>query len=123
MSSSTELLKRRADLTSMSLYTVVKAREDGEKAWKEVADVINVSASGAGFYLPRACTVGTLVSLMLPLPGHLRCYDHDKDLYRVLGLVQHCQPLTREGSSGYHVGVAFVGKHAPESYKENPSQN
>ena len=120
MSSSTELLKRRADLTSMSLYTVVKAREDGEKAWKEVADVVNVSASGAGFYLARPCTVGTLVSLMLPLPAHLRCYDHDKELYRVWGLVQHCYEVPNETGTGYQVGVAFVGKDAPASYKKDP---
>ena len=45
MSASTELLKGRADLTSMSLYTVVKVKEDADNFWKEVADVISISAS------------------------------------------------------------------------------
>ena len=67
MLASTELPKSPADLTSMSLYTVVKVKNDAGNSWKEVADVISVSTSGAGFLLPRECEVGRLVSLMLPL--------------------------------------------------------
>jgi len=120
MSASTELTKRPAELTSTSLYTVVKVKEDKENSWKEVADVISISTSGAGFFLPRPCEVGRLVSLMMPLPPHLRCYDHDKDLYRVWGLVQHCYKASEEDKNGYQVGVAFVGKNAPESYSIDP---
>lgn len=120
MSSSTELLKQRAEITSMSLYTVVKVKEDGEKAWKEVADIISVSATGAGFFLARACEVGRLVNLMMPLPAHLRAYDHDKELYRVWGLVQHCYEASNEGGKGFQVGVAFVGKESPASYRQDP---
>lgn len=121
MSASTELLKRRADLTSMSLYTVVKVKEDAENFWKEVADVISVSASGAGFLLSRPCEVGRLVSLMMPMPPHLRCYDHDKELYRVWGLVQHCNEVKNGEEEGFQVGVAFVGRTAPESYGVDPA--
>ncbi len=123
MSAIIELEKRRSDLTSMSLYTVVKGKESGDSFWKEVADIVSVSASGAGFYIQRECHVGTIVSLMLPLAPHLRCYDHDKELYRVWGLVQHCQPLSGEEAVGYHVGVAFIGKEAPETYRDDPAQN
>jgi hypothetical protein len=122
MSASTEVLKRKADLSAMSLHAVIKARDSEDSAWKEVADVASVSATGAGFYIQRECQVGTILSLMLPLSPHLRCYDHDKELYRVWGLVQHCQPLSGEEAVGYHVGVAFIGKNSPESYSENPSQ-
>ena len=59
----------------------------------------------------------------MPMPRHLRCYDRDKELYRVWGLVQHCSQLSGDGNSGYHVGVAFVGKKSPASYAENPLQS
>jgi len=120
MSASTELLKRRADLTSATMHIVVKVKEDDDSSWKEVADVISVSSSGAGFYLPRPCEVGQLISLLMPLPDELRCYDHDKELYRVFGLVQHCYEGTGDDSNGYQIGVAFVGKVPPASYLENP---
>lgn len=124
MSFRTEPIKRAADLTSTSIYTVVKAKENsGDNFWKEVADIVSVSASGAGFYLQRECRIGTLVSMMVPLPPHLRCYDHDKDLYRVWGLVQHCHQLAGEDVTGYHVGVAFIGKNPPRSYNDDPSQS
>ncbi|MEP7212415.1 MAG: PilZ domain-containing protein [Acidobacteriota bacterium] len=105
----------------MSLYTVVKVKEDSSKEWKEVADIISVSASGAGFFLARPCEVGRLVNLMMPLPAHLRSYDHDKELYRVWGLVQHCYEVSNESGKGFQVGVAFVGKDSPASYKKDPN--
>ena len=106
----------------MSLNAVVKGIDPVEGEWKEIADVASVSATGSGIYIQRECQVGTLISMMLPLEPHLRCYDHEKELYRVWGLVQHCQPLSGEADAGYHVGVAFIGKHVPASYKENPEQ-
>jgi hypothetical protein len=121
MSVSTELLEETAS-EAETLYTVVKAKDE-TGSWKEVADIISISATGAGFYIQRECQVGTLVNLMLPLAPHLRAYDHDKELYRVWGLVQHNQPLSRDDGAGYHVGVAFIGKNVPESYREDPSQN
>ncbi len=123
MSASPDVLRTKAQVESLAMQAVVKGKETPDTTWKEVVEVASVSATGAGFFIARECQVGTIVAVMLPLPDELRCYDHDKDLYRVLGLVQHCQPLSGEGLSGYHVGVAFVGKHAPESYKENPKQN
>ncbi len=120
MSVCTELPRRKADLTSMSLYAVVKGKKKGEGLWKEAADLISVSATGASFKIGRPCEVGTLISMMIPLPAHLRCYDYDKELYGVWGLVQHCAP-TEEGAS-YHTGVAFIGKNPPASYRANPQQ-
>jgi hypothetical protein len=102
------------------MFSVVKAKEKRGEPWKEVADVLTVSATGAEFILPRDRKVGQLVALLLPLPAHLRCYDHDKDLYRVWGLVQHCTPLKKQDS--FHIGVAFVGKDPPRSYERDPSQ-
>lgn len=104
----------------MSMFSVVKAKEKDGATWKEVADVLTVSATGAEFLLPRECKVGRLVSLLLPLEAHLRCHDHEKELYRVWGLVQHCTPLRKQNS--FHLGVAFIGKEAPRSYDRDPSQ-
>ena len=104
----------------MSMFSVVKAKEKRGEAWKEIADVLTASATGAELVLPRECRVGQLISLLIPLPAHLRCYDHEKDLYRVWGLVQHCTPLKKQES--FHIGVAFVGKDAPRSYDRDPSQ-
>lgn len=108
---------------SLSLSAVVKARENKETFWKQTTELISISRSGAGFYVERRCEVGRLVSLMMPMPKHLRCYDTEKELYRVWGLVQHCSPVSGSDVSTFHVGVAFAGKHAPESYSENPLQS
>lgn len=107
----------------MSLYAVVKVKESRDNDWKEVTDLISVSASGAGFYLKNRCKVGNLVSLMMPLPQHQRSYDFEKELYSVWGLVQHCHQIAYDGETKYHVGVAFVGKDAPDSYSTDPNQN
>lgn len=118
-----EYLTERINPVSMSMYTVVKVKESGGSVGKEIADIISVSSSGAGFILKRRCSVGHLVSLTMPLPPHQRSYDHKKELYSVWGLVQHCHEVVAEGKTSYHVGVAFIGKHAPHSYDSNPDQN
>lgn len=115
-----ELPKEKAGLASMSLHAVVKAKDKDDQHWEEVADLISVSATGSTFNLPRACEPGTLVSLMAPLPVHMRCYDHDKEFYKVWGLVQHCESVTADEPFNYHIGVAFIGKTPPASYDSNP---
>lgn len=114
---------RRSDRISLSLSAVVKAKHSRDDFWKETTDLISISRSGAGFYLEKECQVGQLLSLLMPMPKQLRCYDYDKELYRVWGLVQHCSQVSGNADSGYHVGVAFVGKYSPASYKENPLQS
>jgi hypothetical protein len=103
-----------------SLFATVKGREGNEDVWKEDADVVSFSSSGAGFHIGKSCVPGQLLSLIIALPIHLRAYDHDKKLYKVWGLVQHCQQVSATGTSSYFVGVAFVGKTAPASYQKNP---
>jgi hypothetical protein len=124
MSARTELPKSAAGVRSLSLHAVVKGKKEGDRPWKEVADLLTFSSTGSSFNLRRQLQVGTLVSLMLPLPAHMRCYDFDKEFYRVWGLIQHCEPITasKEGKR-FHVGVAFIGKSCPESYNENPRQH
>jgi hypothetical protein len=118
-----EVTKTASKGEDITLLTVVKSKDPEGKPWKEVGDVLSYTAGGAGFFVERECKVGCLVSLMLALPVYLRCYDHEKELYRVWGLVQFCQPMKDGDREGFHVGVAFIGKRAPESYHENPDQS
>jgi hypothetical protein len=124
MSAAVKNEKRQGGRVSLSFSAVVKAREDKETFWKETTELVSISRSGAGFYLPRKCEVGRLVSLMMPMPKQLRFYDTDKELYRVWGLVQHCSPVASgDGTPEFHVGVAFIGRKSPPSYNENPLQS
>jgi hypothetical protein len=109
--------------TDAELKTIVQVKENNSEAWKEVTRVTTVSRNGAGFSLPRPVAVGRLVTLVLPLDPTLRAYDEDKELYPVLGLVQYCNKGIVDGVEIYHVGVGFVGKNMPESYKADPTQN
>ncbi len=117
-----ELIEDAVDVAPTIMHAVVKIRDENKKLWKETAEVISVSATGAGFYMIRECKAGRLVSMMVPVEPHLRFYDHNKELYRVWGVVQHCHRLTDE-DIGFHVGVAFIGREAPESYKSDPMQS
>lgn len=121
MSVRRQLPKMRADTTP--LHAVVKGKENGDRQWKEVSELIGFSATGASFNLPRECEPGTLVLLMLPIPPYLRFYDYDKEFYRVWGLVQHCEPIVPDRAAKFHVGVAFIGKNSPRSYKKDPDQH
>lgn len=124
MSFSTAVEKRQSRRVSISLSTLVKANESQDASWKEITDVTSVSMNGAGFHLRRECRVGQLLSLIIPMPQRLRCYDYEKQLYRVWGLVQHCSRVSGEDSADdYYVGVAFIGKDAPGGYDENPTQS
>ena len=119
----TELENRKVKRTQTELKTIVQVKESNEEAWKEVTKVTTVSRNGAGFNLTRECKVGRLVMLVLPLPVLLRAYDVDTELYPVVGLVQYCNPVNLDGEDLFHIGVAFVGKQIPESYKADPQQS
>jgi len=97
---------------------VIKARETSVKMWTESVDVISASHSGVGFYAQHECFVGQLISLLMPMPIELRRYDQDRKLYKIWGLVQHCNP--QKGIPGFHIGVAFTGSTAPFDYADNP---
>lgn len=105
------------------LKTIVQVKEGVEDAWKEVTKVLTVSKNGAGFTLTRPVLVGRLVTLVMPLDPELRAYDKKKEVYPVMAIVQYCNAATVDGEIRYHVGVGFVGKNVPESYKTDPRQN
>lgn len=123
MSVSTDILEERVRIEQTPLNAVVKGKDEDGENWKEVADVVSYSVTGCTFYLTRQCKTGTLVSLMLPMPAELRCYDHDKEFYRVWGLVQHCQTTVIDDTASNHLGIAFIGKNAPSTYHNDPSKS
>lgn len=114
---------RRVDKVDSDLKTIVQVKEGNGETWKEVTKVATVSRNGAGFSLPRPVSVGRLVTLVMPLDPELRAYDENKEVYPVLGLVQYCNQGKVNGETIYHVGVGFVGKHVPESFKSDPTQS
>lgn len=114
---------RVAERVPTELKTIVQVKSADGDAWKEVTKVTTVSRNGAGFSLPRPCSVGTLITLVMPLDPALRAYDLDRELYPVMGIVQHCNPAKVNGETVYHVGVGFIGKEVPQSFKDNPEQN
>lgn len=114
--------KRIDERVPTELRTIVQVRQSETESWKEITDVSTVSRSGAGFTLSRECTVGHLITLVLPLPPELRAYDKAEELYPVMGLVQYCNRVTVSDETVFHIGVGFVGNQIPDSYKANPSQ-
>ena len=91
--------------------------------WKEFTEVRSVSRNGAGFCLSRPCVIGRLITIVMPLDPDLRAYDKGKDLYPVMGIVQYCNAAVANDITVYHVGVGFIGKKIPDSFKSNPAQS
>jgi hypothetical protein len=107
----------------VSLDGIIQVRPSKEECWKERIEVTSVSRNGAGFTTTRPCEVGKLVLVALGMPRELRAYDEFNELYAVTGIVQYCNMFSGDDSALYNVGVGFVGKQVPESYKEDPRQN
>lgn len=114
---------RIIDRIPSELKTIVQVKESETEVWKEVTRVTTVSRNGAGFGLSKPVTVGRLLTLVLPLEPNLRAYDQAEDLYPVMGLVQYCNEGMIDGKTVYHVGVGFIGKVVPESFKSDPQQS
>lgn len=114
---------RKSARFQQSGSVIIKAKINDTEFWKEKGSLKSVSRLGAGFEIQNDCKVGQIISLLIPMPVNLRLYDHDKQLYRVWGLVQHCHAVNSEEFTGYNVGVAFIGKDAPESFYDKPDQS
>ncbi len=95
--------------------TLVKGKAADNSVWTEQTEAVSFSRNGTGFLLNRDVNAGQLLSLIIPLPKHFRAYDHDREFYRVWGIVQHCHYLAE--SERYQVGVAFVGRRSPVDHQ------
>lgn len=116
-------ISRHNERVPAELKTIVRVKESLEDTWKEITVVRTVSRNGAGFTLHRPVVVGRLVMLVMPLDPSLRAYDKKEEHYPVMGLVQYCNKGLVNDESLYHVGVGFVGRTMPDSYKADPRQS
>jgi hypothetical protein len=114
----TLLKRRRVERIALRIPVRIEGRENLEESWNEISRFQSLSAFGAGFILQRQVRVGQLVLLTAPVPQKLRRFDYSEQQYRVWGLIRYCN----HNNSAYEVGVAFLGKHPPPSYKENPAK-
>ena len=119
----TEKDGRRIQRYSLALPTRVEVKVDHKFSWNEITRLEDVSAFGAGFMLKRPVKRGRIILASVPMPRQLRIYDFLEPQYRVHCLVRRCVPVgTNPGAESYAVGVAFIGKNPPASYKENPAK-
>jgi len=114
---------RRIQRFSLALPVRVESCVGENAAWNEITRLNDVSAFGAGFNLCHSVKRGRLLQMTIPLPRQMRCYDFSEPQYKVWGLVRSC--ITKEDSSkeaNHAVGVAFIGKRAPQSYYDDPAK-
>lgn len=107
---------------SGKIKAVVQFKPTSSDLWKEMVEMTSASKNGATVILSKEVPVGRLLSMAIQMPAELRLYDAEKEVYATLGLVQYCSATTAGDGKAYHVGVAFVGKKMPDSYKEDPTQ-
>lgn len=114
---------RRIQRLALALPVRVEGKIDRIVSWNEITRLKDISAFGAGFQLNRPVKRGRLVVLTLPMPRQLRCYDHMEPQYRIWGLVRRCVPVNSNATpEQYAIGLAFVGKHPPPGYTDDPAK-
>ncbi len=114
-----DLSERSIQRFNLSLPARVEVRIDAKVSWHEVTRLEDVSAFGAGFHLKRPVKRGRLLSVSIPMPRQLRCYDYMEPQYRICALIRRCVP---NDSDTFSVGVAFIGKEMPEGFLDHPEK-
>lgn len=118
-----ETNNRRIQRVALGLPARIESKINQALSWNEITRLNDVSAYGAGFNLRRPVKRGRLVYMTIPLPRQLRCYDYMEPQYRVWGLVRRCIPVQKKpNEENYAVGVAFIGKHPPAGYTNDPAK-
>lgn len=112
--------KRIRERLALHLPVRVQGRETPDFAWTEVTRLHNVTPFGAGFSLKRPTEKGRLLYMTIPMPRQLRVFDHVEDQYRIWAVVRYMKPKTSNQGMVFDVGVAFIGKRAPDSYEKEP---
>ena len=114
---------RRGTRLPLKLPIRVFCKESDECEWTEQTRLLDVSAFGAGFILSRPIAEGRMIRLSIPLPPKLRCYDHTAPMYSIWSLVRYASaiPTDQPQETAFRIGVAFVGREPPVSYREDPT--
>jgi hypothetical protein len=118
--------QRKATRIDTSMPVRVQYQTDRMGGWDEVSRLLQVSPLGAGIRLKHFVECGRLVLLTMPLLPELRTFDFKEPQYKVWGLVRYINwekvsyNLKGEASL-YEIGIAFVGKHPPDSFQKDPT--
>lgn len=112
--------KRIRERLPLSLPVRVRGRETPTFEWSEVTRLTNVTPFGAGFTLRHPTETGRLLHMTIPMPRQLRVFDHVEDQYRIWALVRYLKSSVVNATTVFDVGVAFIGKRAPDSYTNEP---
>jgi hypothetical protein len=115
--------RRMRERLELSLPVRIFGRESEAYEWVEKSRLIDVTPFGARLSISRPTERGRLLHLTMPMPRQLRCFDHVEDQYRVWALVRNVKMLEgiEDKPMRYEVGVAFIGKRAPESFDVDPT--
>ena len=114
---------RLRERIALSLPVRVTCQETLNHEWTEVSRLVDVTPFGARVRLKRPTETGRLLLLTMAMPRQLRSFDHVEDQYRVWSLVRNLKTVNPKEHKGavVEVGVAFVGKRPPESFKKDPA--
>ena len=114
---------RRIQRISLPLPVRVEVKIDRTATWNEITRLSDVSAFGAGFELKRPVKRGRILQLTIPMPRQLRCFDYSEAQYKLWAVVRRCiEVKARNSDPIFAVGVAFIGKTAPEGFNEHPAR-
>ena len=112
--------KRIRERLALHLPVRVQGRETPTFEWTEVTRLINVTPFGAGFTLKHPTERGRLLFMTIPMPRQLRVFDYLEDQYRIWAIVRYMKASIVDNCTVFNVGVAFIGKRPPESYRKEP---
>jgi hypothetical protein len=119
-----EKSRRLRERVALALPVRVHCRETADYEWHEVSRLVDVTPFGARLRLKRPTERGRLLLLTLPMPRQLRAFDHVEDQYRVWAVVTNLKLLDPKTERGALIefGVAFVGKHPPRTFMNDPTR-
>ena len=120
---SDEKSRRVRERIGLKLPVRVYGRDSLDDEWTEMSRLVDVTPFGARLSLKRPTEPGRLLHLTLSMPPKLRCFDHTEDQYRVWSLVRNAKLLEPGAGALIEIGVAFVGKHPPQSFASDPSRH
>ena len=113
---------RRPEREKSDLPVRVKCHESEDHKWEELTNLLDVTPFGSRLRIKHPIELGRLLHLTLPLPPHLRCFDHQEEQYRIWSLVRHIKSLSASDEEPPHfeIGIAFIGKDCPATHETDP---
>jgi len=112
--------KRIRERLPLTLPVRVRGRDTTTFEWSEITRLSNVTPFGSGFTLRHPTEKGRLLHMTIPMPRQLRVFDHIEDQYRIWAIVRYAKTTLVENQTVFDIGVAFIGKHPPASYENEP---